>query len=130
MDFPKIDIVDKDLCKDKFDSDLVLDEGECDMKGEKEKKVAFKLDTDKTECVKSSQDPILDSSQETGQSTVTQMTTDDTGLTVTFTEDIQDDEDYPPLSQNVHRPWYIKTDDLSDLEQKWSELEPGDKLQR
>ena len=47
-----------------------------------------------------------------------------------FTDDTQDDVDYPALSQNVRRPRYIKTDDSSNSEQKWSELEPGDKLQR
>ena len=60
------------------------------------------MDTDETESVKSSQDPILDSSQVTVQTTVTQMTTDDTELTVTFTEETQDDEDYLLLGQNVH----------------------------
>ena len=54
------------------------------------------------QSVKSSQDPILDSSQVTVQTTVTQMTTDDTELTVTFTEETQDDEDYLLLGQNVH----------------------------
>ena len=124
------DTVDKDLSKDEFDSDLVIDKGECDTKGENQKRVAFKLDIDKTESVKSSHDPTLDSSQETVQTTVTQMAPGDTELTVTFTDDTQDDDDYPPLSQNVHRAWYVKTDDSSDSEQKWSDLEPGDKLQR
>ena len=122
-DICKIDI-DKDLSKDEFDSDLVIDEGKCDTNGEKVKRVSFNLNTDERESVKSSRDPnldsdqetlmesiqsskdpILDSSQETLQSYVTQMMTDDTELTVTFTEDTQDDDDYPPLSQNMHRPW-------------------------
>ena len=139
----------KDLSKDEFDSDLVIDEGECDMNDEKEKRVSFNLNTDEresvkssrdpkldsgqetsTESIQSSRDPILDSSQETLQSNVTQMMTDDTELTVTFTEDTQDDDDYPPLSQNVHRPQYVKADESSDLEQGWEELEPGDKLPR
>ena len=47
------------------------------------------------------------------------MTTDDSELTVMFTDDTQDDDDYPPSSQNVHRAWYVKTDDSSDLEWKW-----------
>ena len=51
----------------------------------------------------------LDSSQESVQATVTQMTTDDTELTVMFTDSTQDDDDYPPLSQNVHRAQYVKT---------------------
>ena len=120
------------MSDDEFNSDLVIDEGECDTqtKCAKEKKVAFKLETDETESVQSSRDTILDSSQETVQTTITQMAIDDTELTVTFTEDTQDDEDYPALSQNVHRPGYVKTDDSSDSEWKWSELEPGDKLQR
>ena len=105
------DTVDKDLSKDEFDSDLVIDEGECDTKGEKQKKVSFKLDIDEKESVKSSHDSNLDSSQELLQTTVTQMTTDDTELTVMFTDDTQDDDDYPPLSQNVHRAWYVKTDE-------------------
>ena len=128
----KIDIVHKDLSDDEFNSDLVIDEGECDTqtKCAKEKKVAFKLEMDETESVQSSQDTILDSSQETVQTTITQMATDDTELTVTFTNDTQDHQDYLGLSQNVHRPQYVKTDDSSDSEQKWSELEPGDKLQR
>ena len=85
---------------------------------------------DETESVKSSRNPIIDSSQETVQTTVTQTTTD-TELTVTLTKDTHNDEDddYSPLSQNLHRPWYIKGDYSSDLEQQWSELEPGDKLQ-
>ena len=58
------------------------------------------------------------------------MSTDDTELTVIFTDDTQDDDDYPPLSQNVHRTQYVKTDESSDSEWKWSDLEPGDKLQR
>ena len=124
------DTVDKDLSKDEFDSDLVIDKGECDAKGEKQKRVSFKLEIDKKESVKSSHDSNLDSSQELLQTTVTQMTTDDTELTVMFTDDTQDDDDYPPLSQNVHRARYVKTDESSDLEQKWSGLEPGDKLQR
>ena len=98
----------------------MIDEGECDTqtKCAKEKKV------------QSSQDTILDSSQETVQTTITQMARDDTELTVMCTDNTQDDEDYPVLSLNVHRPQYIKTDDSSDSEWKWSELEPGDKLQR
>ena len=124
------DTVDKDLSKDEFDSDLVIDKGECDTKGENQKRVAFKLDIAKMESVKSSHNPTLDSSQETVQTTVTQTTTDDSELTVTFTDDTQDDDDYLSLSQNVHRAQYIKTDDSSDSEQKWSDLEPGDKLQR
>ena len=110
------DTVDKDLSKDEFDSDLVIDEGECDTKGEKQKRVSFKLDIDEKESVKSSHDSNLDSSQELLQTTVTQMTTDDTELTVMFTDDTQDDDDYPPLSQNVHRAQYVKTDESSDLE--------------
>ena len=96
-----------------------------------EKKVPFKIDMDEMEKVKSSHDQFMDSSQETVQTTVTQMTTD-TELTVTLTEDTHNDEDddYPPLSQNLHRPWYIKRDYSSDSEWKWSELESGDKLQR
>ena len=124
------DTVDKDLSKDEFDSDLVIDEGECDTKGEKQKRVSFKLDTDEKESVKSSHNSNLDSSQELLQTTVTQMTTDDTQLTVMFTDDTHDDDDYLPLSQNVHRVQYVKTDESSDLEWKWSDLEPGDKLQR
>ena len=71
----KIDIVHKDLSDDEFNSDLVIDEGECDTqtKCAKEKKVAFKLETDETESVQSSRDTILDSSQETVQTTITQM---------------------------------------------------------
>ena len=80
------------------------------------KRVAFKLDIDETESVKSSHNPTLDSSQETVQTTVTQMTTDDTELKVKFTDETQDDVDYPPLSQNVHRARYVKTDDSSDSE--------------
>ena len=124
------DTVDKDLSKDEFDSDLIIDEGECDTKGEKQKRVSFKLDIDEKESVKSSHDSNLGSSQESLQTTVTQMTTDDTELKVMFTDDTQDDDDYPPLSQNVHRAQYVKTDESSDSEQKWSDLEPGDKLQR
>ena len=74
------DTVDKDLSKDEFDSDLVIDEGKCDTKGANQKRVAFKLDIDETESVKPSHNPTLDSSQETVQTTVTQMTTDDTEL--------------------------------------------------
>ena len=98
------DTVDKDLSKDEFDSDLVIDEGECDTKGEKQKRVSFKLDTDKKESVKSSHDSNLDSSQESLQTTVTQMTTDDTELTVVCTDDTQDDDDYPPLSRMCTEP--------------------------
>ena len=102
------DTVDKDLSKDEFDSDLVIDKGECDTKGEKQKRVSFKLDIDEKESVKSSHNSNLDSSQESLQTTVTQMTTDDTELTLMFTDDTQDDDDYPPLSQNVHRARYVK----------------------
>ena len=78
------------------------------------------------ESVTSNRDPILDASQETVHSNVTQITMEDT---VTFTEET--DEDYPPLSQNIHHPQYIKKpDDSSDLELKWEDLEKGDKLQR
>ena len=110
------------MSKDEFDSDFVIDKGKYDRNSEK--KVSFKIDTDEMESVKSSHDPIMDSSQETVQTTVTQMTTD-TELTVTLIEDTHDDEDddYPPLSQNLHRTQYIKRDDSSDLEWKWSELE-------
>ena len=59
------DTVDKDLSKDEFDSDLVIDEGECNTKGENQKRVVFKLDIDNTESVKCCHDPTLDSSQET-----------------------------------------------------------------
>ena len=50
-----------------------------------------------------------------------------------------DDEDenedsFPPLGQNVHRPRYIKSEELSksggDIEQKWAKLPHGKKLQR
>ena len=52
----KIDIVHKDLSDDELNSDLVIDEGECDMqtKCAKEKKVAFKLEMDEIESVQSS----------------------------------------------------------------------------
>ena len=53
-----------------------------------------------------------------------------TELTVMFTDDTQDHDDYLPLSQNVHRARYVKTDESNDSEWKWSDLEPGDKLQR
>ena len=49
------------------------------------------------------------------------MTTDDTELTVTFRDDTQDDDDYLPLSQNVHRAQYVKTDDSSGKGQIWSQ---------
>ena len=124
------DTVNKDLSKDEFDSDLVIDEGGCDTKGEKQKRVSFKLDIDEKESVQFSHDSNLDSGQESLQTTVTQMTTDDTELTVMFTDDTQDDDDYLSLSQNVHRAQYVKTDESSNSEWKWSDLEPGDKLQR
>ena len=130
--------MDNNVSKDEFDSDLVIDEGE--LNGEK--RVTFQLHSDQMEITKSStgtildssqetesvtsRDPILDSSQDTVHSNVTQITTEDT---VTFTEET--DEDYPPLSQNIHRPQYIKkSDDWSDSEPKWADLEAGDKLQR
>ena len=64
------DTVDKDLSKDEFDSDLVIDKGECDTKGD-QKRVAFKLDIEEMESVKTSHNSTLDSSQETIQTTVT-----------------------------------------------------------
>ena len=129
---------DNNVSKDEFDSDLFIEKGESNG----EKRVTFQLDSDQMEITKSSTgvildssqetesvmsgDPIWDSSQDTVQSNVTQITTEDT---VTFTEET--DEDYPPLRQNIHRPWYIKkSDDLSDSEPKWADLEAGDKLQR
>ena len=49
-------------------------------------------------------------------------------------EEEDDDDSYPPLSQNIHRPRYIKAEDSSnsggDTEQKWANLQPGTKLKR
>ena len=45
-----------------------------------------------------------------------------------------DDDSYPPLSQNIHRPRYVKAKDSSDsggdIEHKWAKLQPGTKLKR
>ena len=129
---------DNNVSKDEFNSDLVIDKGE--LNGEK--RVTFELDSDQMKITKSStgtildsshktvsvmsRDPILDSCQDTVQSNVTQITTE---VTVTFTEET--DDNYPPLSQNIHHPPVCKkSDDSSDLEPKWADLEAGDKVQR
>ena len=51
-------------------------------------------------------------------------------------KDEEDDDSYPPLSQNIHRPRYVKheesnsSDSGGDTEQKWAKLTPGKKLPR
>ena len=152
-----------DISKDEFDSlsDLVIDENteNEEEEGKKIKSVCFALkyadglkndcaDVDisqetcwtdfmkaseemeetvsLTECTTESNDDNLDDEEEEEEKE---------GEEGQEKEELEEDIDsYPPLSQNIHRPRYVKAEDTSDsrgdIEQKWAKLQPGTKLKR
>ena len=80
-----------------------------------------------TECTTESNDDNLDDDEEEEK---------EKGEEGQEEEELEEDDDdsYPPLSQNIHRPRYIKAKDSSnsggDIEHKWAKLQPGTKLNR
>ena len=145
-------------------SDLVIDENaeNEEEEGKKMKSFSFHLDCadgSKGDCddVNISQETcgtdFMKASEETEKTvTVMECTTesDDDNLDDAEEEDKEEEEgeegqegeeeeeddydSYPPVSQNIHRPRYIKAEDSSnsggDIEQKWTNLLPGEKLPR
>ena len=130
-DIRKIEVADKDESSDEYDNNLVIDEDAGKSNVENEKKVLFQLETDDTSSIQCSEDKNVATVEifEMVETNVTHMSMDDRHLEETF-PDNGDDDDYPPLSQNVHRARYIRADDSSDSEPKWADLHPGDKLAR
>ena len=145
-----------DISKDEFDSvsDLVIDENADNEaeEGKKMRSISFDLDCPKGDCndvdisqetwdrfyERNGRDCYFDGMYNRVMITIWMMMMRKRRREKDRGEDEEgdDNDSYPPLSQNIHRPRYVKAEELNssnsggDIEQKWAKLMPGKKLPR